>query len=929
MKNTKTLWLLIAITIGFVAVSCGNEETTPPLITTASLQGGTEGILYNQTLAATGDSPITWSIVSGDLPVGLSLSGNTISGTPSAIETATFTVKAENDGGEDTKELSIVISFNNARLVNAANEAWIDNAPAGGKEGFILNANGTYTAIEDSTGTWLANGTGTWMVAGTTLTLTGDGFYTGYGSITLSNSDNSLTWGTVYLTRESITISIAVNPTILVNAINEAWLDGYPEGDRDGFIINADGTYTAINDSTGAWLANGTGTWTVSGITLTLTGTGYYGGSSGTITLSSDNNTLTFDGETFTRTSSILLAIDPAHLINEVNEAWVDNAATGDRDGFILLGNGTYTAISDNSGGVWISGGIGTWAVSGNTLTLTGDGFYGDKSGAITLSNTNNTLTFDDNTTFTREPVTLIVPPHITTSLLSEGTLDTAFSHSLLATGTEPITWSIATGTLPAGLSLAGGVISGTPTQVGVSTFTVKAENAAAYHTREFTLAILCATHNFVFETLTATWCTAAGHGIGGTRESCQTTGCIATQNEDMTVPCLGTQSLTFTTSGAGVNQLRTVSGLVRTPVVCIPDLSDNIPVRAIANNVFGSSNAANADSILVSIQIGNNVTAIAANAFHNCSNLENVTIGSSVTSIGSSAFRYTKLNSITIPDNVTSVASSAFAYCEELTFAIIGEGVTSIGDYAFLNCIELATVTIGSNLKTIGIDAFRRNTTLTSVVLPNGLTGIGSGAFQDNSSLTSINIPSTVTTIGSAAFRYTKLTSVIIPNSVTSTIGSSTFAHCSELTSIVIGNGVTGIGDYAFLSCTKLATVTIGSNVKTIGIDSFRNTALTSVVLPDGLTGIGSGAFQDNSRLATVVVPSTVTSIGGSAFRNCPLLATVTIHAVTPPTLGTSAFAGTTPASMRIRVPSASVATYRATSPNWAPLADRIIAIP
>lgn len=80
-----------------------------PSITTTTLPGGKAGNAYSQTLAATGTTPITWSIESGSLPAGLTLSGDTISGTPTAAGTFTFTVKAANAAGSDTKELSIVI----------------------------------------------------------------------------------------------------------------------------------------------------------------------------------------------------------------------------------------------------------------------------------------------------------------------------------------------------------------------------------------------------------------------------------------------------------------------------------------------------------------------------------------------------------------------------------------------------------------------------------------------------------------------------------------------------------------------------------------------------------------------------------------------------------------------------------------------------
>ena len=81
-------------------------------ITTDALPDGKVGEAYSQTLAADGTAPITWSVENGDWPTGLSLNKDTgeISGTPTAAGTSTFTVKATNSAGSDTKELSITIT---------------------------------------------------------------------------------------------------------------------------------------------------------------------------------------------------------------------------------------------------------------------------------------------------------------------------------------------------------------------------------------------------------------------------------------------------------------------------------------------------------------------------------------------------------------------------------------------------------------------------------------------------------------------------------------------------------------------------------------------------------------------------------------------------------------------------------------------------
>lgn len=87
-------------------------KATAPSITTSTLTAGTVGTAYNQTLAASGTTPITWTIASGKLPAGLNLNqaSGAITGNPTTNETQTFTVKATNMAGEATKQLSITIN---------------------------------------------------------------------------------------------------------------------------------------------------------------------------------------------------------------------------------------------------------------------------------------------------------------------------------------------------------------------------------------------------------------------------------------------------------------------------------------------------------------------------------------------------------------------------------------------------------------------------------------------------------------------------------------------------------------------------------------------------------------------------------------------------------------------------------------------------
>src|SRR5207237_71146 len=71
--------------------------------------------------------------------------------------------------------------------------------------------------------------------------------------------------------------------------------------------------------------------------------------------------------------------------------------------------------------------------------------------------------------------------PAITTTTLPGGAQNVAYSTTLAASGgIQPYSWSVASGTLPSGLSLNSGtgVISGTPTATGTSSFTVQVTDA-------------------------------------------------------------------------------------------------------------------------------------------------------------------------------------------------------------------------------------------------------------------------------------------------------------------------------------------------------------------------------------------------------------------------------------------------------------------
>ncbi len=100
---------------GLVTVTV-NAAPPPPVlaITTTSLSSGTVGVVYSQTLSASGGSGTgyTWAVTGGSLPSGLSVNATTgiISGIPTTVGTAHFTVQVTDTlAATATKDLSITI----------------------------------------------------------------------------------------------------------------------------------------------------------------------------------------------------------------------------------------------------------------------------------------------------------------------------------------------------------------------------------------------------------------------------------------------------------------------------------------------------------------------------------------------------------------------------------------------------------------------------------------------------------------------------------------------------------------------------------------------------------------------------------------------------------------------------------------------------
>jgi Putative Ig domain len=151
-----------------------------------------------------------------------------------------------------------------------------------------------------------------------------------------------------------------------------------------------------------------------------------------------------------------------------------------------MIGSAYKTKLKSSGGVLPVSWSLASGALPGG-LTLDATGTI---AGTPTINGTFNFVVAATDVSTTPQvqqqalsiTIGLAAPPvTITTTSLPNGTVNTAYSATLQATGgVAPITWSIVSGALPAGLALDTnfGVIAGTPTVVGTSTFTVQATDS-------------------------------------------------------------------------------------------------------------------------------------------------------------------------------------------------------------------------------------------------------------------------------------------------------------------------------------------------------------------------------------------------------------------------------------------------------------------
>lgn len=450
-----------------------NPAPVPLAISTTSAPAGTEGTAYSLQLGATGGTtPYTWSLLSGSLPNGLSLSAaGLISGTPTAIGTFIFTAKVtDNVSATDSRQFTIVVTCPTL-LITVPNQ--ITSGSQGLPYSFQMTSTGGIAPV-----TWdFSSGS---APAGMSLSSAGllSGTPSGSGTFNLNlrATDSCVATPQVTLKTVSLQITSAPQPTITTTSP----LPAATEGSNYSVSLAATGGTPGY-------------TWSLSAGTLpsglTLSTAGVISGNPTSTGVSSFTVRVTDSlSQTATKILSITVSCTPLAITTtsplpgaNQNQAYsFQFTSSGGRGSVSWSGTGIPAGLSLSTSGALTGIPTGTGTSSLN-ITATDQCSPAPQAAGGSFS-----LTI----TAAPAPVTIV-----TASPLPAGTQGSAYSTQLAATGGVPgYTWALTVGSLPPGLSINGaGLISGTPTTIGTYNFTVQVTDTAAHSTtKAFSLTIAC-----------------------------------------------------------------------------------------------------------------------------------------------------------------------------------------------------------------------------------------------------------------------------------------------------------------------------------------------------------------------------------------------------------------------------------------------------
>lgn len=308
--------------------------------------------------------------------------------------------------------------------------------------------------------------------------------------------------------------------------------------------------------------------------------------------------------------------------------------------------------------------------------------------------------------------------------------------------------------------------------------------------------------------------------------------------------------------------------------------------------------------SRITSVNIGEGIEEIDAEAFYVTGQLVKVVFPSTLKTIGVGAFYLSGVAEFNLPEGLLTLKSGALDTAK-LTSLHIPASVQAIDGYVGRTSTSFTSITVDSgNLNYSAQDGvlytkdmkkliqYPRGKTGSSFTVPAGVEELGRMAFYGVAALTGITLPAGLLTIGEECFQATTgITAIAIPASV-QTINGIAFGTMTSLTAITVDSGnlnYTALDGVLYTKTMKTlvqypngktgATFAIPAGVENIEQGAFQeNPSLTGVTLPAGLLHLKTRAFSGARKLQTVAIPASVQEVGGQALARCPALTAITV---------------------------------------------------
>ncbi|GGH06380.1 hypothetical protein GCM10011586_23180 [Silvibacterium dinghuense] len=429
-----------------------NAATSTLTLTTTTLPNGTVGVAYSATIGVSGGtSPYSCAITSGTLPAGLSLSGCTVSGTPTTAGSSTVTVKATDSASPAntvTGPETIVISPATLTLTSTT----LPNGTVGVAYSATIGASGGTSPYSCA----ITSGT---LPAGLSLsgcTVSGTPTTAETSTVTVKVTDSASPADTVsgpetiVISPANLTLTTTTLPNGTVGVAYSATI-GASGGTSPYSCAITSGTLPAGLSLSGCTVSGTPTTAETSTVTVKVTDSG------SPAKTATGPETIVISPATLTLTSTTL----PNGTVGVAYSATI-GASGGTSPYSCAITSGTLPA------GLTLNG----CTVSGTPTTA--------ETSTVTVKVTDSASPADT----VSGPETIVISPAaltLTSTTLPNGTVGVAYSATIGASGgTSPYSCAITSGTLPAGLALSGCTVSGTPTTAGTSTVTVKVTDSGS-----------------------------------------------------------------------------------------------------------------------------------------------------------------------------------------------------------------------------------------------------------------------------------------------------------------------------------------------------------------------------------------------------------------------------------------------------------------